>query len=147
MVIGGLIANAWSKAHLSDRSPRRGNLPEFVELKTDKAPIPVPVPAETATETAPITASADATAQEVLAAPPEDDPNDPLLEEPAPVTATNKPPAEKNPPSEKHEAFIVVKQPLAENIPPPNLLKPTDPVFTSHKRKMESFRKLHKPEK
>jgi hypothetical protein len=123
MVIGGLIANAWSKAHLSDRSPRRGNLPEFVELNPGKAPVPIPVPVETATETTPITASADATAQEVLAAPPADDPNDPLLEEPAPVTATSKP--------------------RTENIPPSNLPKPTDPAFNSHKSKMESFRKTH----
>jgi hypothetical protein len=140
MVIGGLIANAWSKAHLSERSPRRGNLPEIVEIKQDE--VRVPVPAETATETTPITPSAEATAQEALVPPP-DAPNDPLPEEPAPVTATNKPAAENNPLPEKHVAFTVVKPPPAENIPPLNIPKAADPAFHSHKRKMENFRKTH----
>jgi hypothetical protein len=153
MVIGGLIANGLSKAlvarHESRRpEPLRSRLPDILELQPDRAPTPVPVPVDTVTETTPVTSSADTTPQESLVNPPDVAPANPLQEEPAAVTATQKTPEEKSPPPApvppKPAPFTVVKKPVIEDNPAPNAQKPVDPAFRSHTRKMESFRKTHK---
>jgi hypothetical protein len=179
MVIGGLIANALSKALITRCEPQRqepnrpephrSKLPEILAIKPDKAPAPVPVPADTVTESAPVTTSADTTHQEALVIPPVDDqiaektanvtaektspsekssPPDNLKEEPAAVTATSKTPEAQIPAPaslpEKPAPFIVVKKSPVENDALPKPLKPADPAFHSHTRKMEHFSKTHK---
>jgi hypothetical protein len=153
MVIGGLIANALSKALVARHEPhrpepRRSKLPDILVIKPDIAPAPVPLPADTVTESAPVTSSADATPVEALVSPPPEISPTPIEEATADVTADMKLPEEKSPPSaplpEKPAPFIVLKKRPPENNPPPKPLNPPDPAFRSHTRKMEHFRKTHK---
>jgi transcriptional regulator with GAF, ATPase, and Fis domain len=123
MVIGGLIANAWGKAHLSNSLPRRGSLPDKAAIKPDI----VAAYAETITDTTPITQSAKAT--------PEDVPETEPIKSPAPPPFTA--------PQHKTAAVSIEKEAPPVKSPP----KPLDPAFHSHKRKMESFRKAHKQAK
>lgn len=119
MVIGGLIANALSKAHFTGISAPRAKLPALARLKSD---IIAPLP-ETNTSTAPDTPAAKAKPQNAPITPPVNSPPSPLPEESLDIVVEKKP--------------HVAKSPL------PKPLKPTDPAFHSHTRKMETFRKAH----
>ncbi len=116
MVIGGLIANALSKAHFSRDIRRRDTGPDTAVLKPDKAP----APADTGTTIAPMTPTADITPEKTAIAPLPDFPPTPLTKETQDVTVLKQTPPEKA--HGKH----------------------TDPAFHSHMRQMEHFRKTHR---
>ena len=116
MVIGGLIAHAWSKSQMTGGAVRRGNLPDLLTLKPGN---PAAVPADTRTDIAPVTPAARTT---------KDNCSDKLPEIPQEIL----PPEE--PVQNIHEAPHA-RKPQSKRI---------DPAFHSHTRKMENFRKTHK---
>lgn len=153
MVIGGLVANALSKAHFAAIAVQCSKPPDTTVFKPEKAP---PFPGTTI-ETAPDIPAAKVTHESVPAA---------LHANPAPTS----------PPPEISEVIVVEKKArpekpaiiLAETQAPPeeplviNGVKKTpaekaspgssspkaiDPAFHSHTHKMETFRKTHKQAK